>query len=677
MIRTLLLLTLCSSLLSAAQQPNIIFILCDDLGYGDIGVFFQNERARADEAGEPAHFTPQLDKMAIEGAMLPHHYSAAPVCAPARASLLAGVHQGHANVRNNQFDKELEYNHTLASVLQQSGYATLAVGKWGLRGKPSDTNKNGYIAHPLNRGFDAFFGYLTHKDGHQHYPKEDGKSLIDNTQDVVADYDKCYSTDLFTARTKKWIIDHTKSQPDQPFFAYLSYDTPHAKLQVPTTEYPSGGGLNGGLQWTGQSGSMINTAKGTPDTWIHPDYKSARWNGGGKASQKNKPWPDVYQRYATMVRRIDDCVGDLIHLLKDLNIDNNTLIVFTSDNGPSKESYMKEGYAPNFFNSFGPFDGIKRDLWEGGIRVGALARWPGAIPAGTISEHPSAFWDWMPTFTEMAGHPAPARSDGVSLLPTLTGKGEQNGNALYFEYQKDNKTPNYSEFLKSHRNRKRNNMQAIRIGDFVGVRYDIQTPSDPFEIYNVVRDPQQSQDLAMERTDLQKEMQAGTLHMRRANTTAKRIYDTTPMPAVFVQHLQSGLTWQRFEIDTPWVANTDGLTPYESGATPSLTPATIQDSKSSQLLIKGYLDVPETGEYTFTLQSGCKAVIRIHEAILFDADKAYSPGANRSTTIYLEKGLHPIRCYQKLTDSNMWTLTWAGPNMAERSIPTSAFKRDR
>lgn len=673
MTRILLLITLCGSLLSAAQQPNIIFILCDDLGYGDLGVFFQNERARADEPGEPAHFTPQLDQMAAEGAVLPHHYSAAPVCAPARASLLAGVHQGHANVRNNQFDKLLENNHTLANVLKQSGYATLAVGKWGLQGKASQD----YPGHPLNRGFETYFGYLTHKDGHQHYPKENDRRLLENTQDVAADYDKCYSTDLFTARTKKWIIDHTESQPEQPFFVYLAYDTPHAKLQVPSTEYPTGGGLKGGLQWIGRSGSMINTAKGVPDTWIHPDYKSARWNGGGKASRKSKPWPDVYQRYATMVRRIDDCVGDLIHLLKDLNIDENTLVVFTSDNGPSKESYMKEAYAPNFFNSFGPFDGIKRDLWEGGIRVGALARWPAAIPAGTISNHPSAFWDWMPTFTEMAGAPAPARSDGVSLLPTLTGKGEQDSNALYFEYWKNNKTPSYSEFLKSRRGHKRNDMQAIRIGDFVGVRYNLKTPTDPFEIYNVVRDPQQSEDLAMERTDLQKKMQAGTLQMRRANTSAKRIYDTTPMPAVFAQRLQPGLTWQRFEVDTPWVAKTDGLTPADSGLTKSLAPATIKTSKGSQLLIKGYLEVPETGKYTLTLQSGCKTVIRLHESILFDADMNYTPGENRSTTIYLEKGLHPIRCYQKSSDSNMWTLTWSGPNMAQQPIPASAFQRDR
>lgn len=668
-----LLAVICSAItstLSAGEQPNIIFILCDDLGYGDIGVFYQNERAVANDRAEPWHLTPQLDQMAAEGAMLPHHYAAAPVCAPSRASLMGGVHQGHSNLRNNQFDKALEDNHTLASVLQKSGYATFAVGKWGIHGygNPKPEFENGYPAHPLNRGFDQYFGYLKHKDGHHHYPKEDGCHLIDNNTDVTADYDACYTTDLFTARTKQWIIDHQEKQPEQPFFIYLAHDTPHAELQVPTMPYPSGGGLNGGMRWLGNPGKMINTAEGSINTWIHPDYSGARW-------KDNQPWPDIYQRYATMVRRIDDSVGDLIHLLKDLEIDDNTLIVFTSDNGPSKESYMKAAYAPDFFNSFGPFDGIKRDLLEGGIRVGALARWPAQIAPDTVCDAPSGFWDWMPTFTEMAGMPAPARSDGVSLLPMLTSKGTQQASQLYFEYQKDNKSPNYQEFLPQHRNQKRGDMQAIRIGDFVGVRYNIKDSQDPFKIYNIVRDPQQSTDLSVERGDLQQQMQDRTLQMRRPSSGAKRIYDQTPVPAIEAHNLTLGLDWFDYSTNTPWVAKTNGLTETASGQIKTFDSALDSISDGSQRLVTGYFRAPSTGQYTFTLTSGAKALLRLHESTLIDADANYTTGNPISATINLEAGIHPIRCYLKKGDTNEILLECSGPGFEKAALPAAAWYR--
>lgn len=656
--------------LSASQQPNIIFILCDDLGYGDVGVFFQNERARLNDKTEPWHFTPQLDNMAEEGAMLPHHYAAAPVCAPSRASLIGGVHQGHSNLRNNQFDKAIEDNHTLASVLKQLGYATFAVGKWGIHGN-GDSNPhspNGYPAHPLNRGFDQYFGYLKHKDGHRHYPKEDGSTLLENNTDVTADYDACYTTDLFTARTKQWIIEHQQSQPEQPFFIYLAHDTPHAELQVPTMPYPSGGGLHGGLRWLGKPGKMINTATGPINSWIHPDYSNARW-------KNNQPWPDVYQRYATMVRRIDDSVGDLIHLLKDLQIDDNTLIVFTSDNGPSKESYMKEAYAPNFFNSFGPFDGIKRDLLEGGIRVGALARWPAQIAPATVCEAPSAFWDWLPTFTEIAGMPAPARSDGVSLLPMLTGQGTQQASQLYFEYRQEKKSPGYQDFLPHHRNLKRGDMQAIRIGDHIGVRYNIKDPHAPFKIYNVVRDPQQAHDLSLERRDLQQQMQDRTLQMRRPSPEAKRTYDHTPVPAVSVQNLKPGLNCFDYSTKSPWVANTDHLTATAHGQVKSLDNALESLSQNSQRLVTGYFRAPKTGKYTFTLTTGANALIRLHEITLIDADANYRQGSSVSATIMLEAGVHPIRCYLKPGDTNQLALECSGPGFERTTVPASAYFR--
>lgn len=673
MLRLLILLAISSTLSGATTKPNIIFILCDDLGPGDIGVLFQNERAKNNVASEPWHFTPNLDQMAAEGATMPHHYSAAPVCAPARASLLGGVHQGHANVRNNQFDKALEYNHTLASVLKRSGYATFAIGKWGLQGKPSNSEKTDYMAHPMRRGFDEYFGLISHVGGHRHYPKENNKRLIENTRDVTAIYDKCYTTDLFTARAKKWIVDHQTATPDQPFFVYLSYSTPHAQLQTPTGPYPDGGGLRGGLQWTGREGEMINTANGNIDSWIHPDYINARWSGWDSSASNSEPWPNVYQRYATMVRRIDNCVGDLIQLLKDLKIDENTLIVFTSDNGATKESYLKEPLRPDFFNSFGPYDGIKRDLLEGGIRVGALVRWPAGITPNTFVEHPSAFWDWMPTFCDLAGRAAPARSDGRSILPALQGTVESSSPKLYFEYEHPKKTPNYSEFNPEHRNRLRKQMQAVRIGEYVGVRYDIKAHNTPFKIYDVVRDPKQTQDLAAERPDLQKLMKDTSLRMRRTNSSAIRPYDKVPVPSLKIDGLEKGLAWKSYQLDSPWVAQTDTLKPDDSGITSVLSPDGLQKPTGTQLLLSGYLKVPTTGEYTFSIQTKNNTVIRIHDAILLDADAGYNRGAKRSTKIHLEAGLHPIRCYIKLGQSKDWSFQWSSSDIAQQPISADAL----
>ena len=311
--------------------------------------------------------------MAANGATMPQHYCAAPVSAPSRASIMLGVSQGHANVRDNEFDKALEDNYTVGNVLQKAGYTTAAIGKWGLQGLGKDTN---WPAHPLNRGFDYYYGYMRHKDGHEHYPKEglyDGlKEVWENRTEVSKDLDKCYTGDLWTAVAKRWIVDHEKgNDANKPFFMYLAYDTPHAVLELPTQAYPEGGGLKGGMQWLGTPGQMINTASGKVDSWVHPDYVNATWDDDNNPATPEVTWPDTYKRQATIVRRIDSEVGDLIQLFKDLRIDSNTLIVFTSDNGPSNESYLPKNFVPNnpdFFNSFGPFDGIKRDCWEGGTK---------------------------------------------------------------------------------------------------------------------------------------------------------------------------------------------------------------------------------------------------------------------------------------------------------------------
>jgi len=242
------------------EKPNIIFILTDDLGYGDLGVFFQNQRAK--EEGKAATFTPELDKLASEGVQLLDQYCAAPICAPSRGSLLSGRSQGHANVRDTQFDKALADNHTLATVLKTAGYSTAAFGKWGTQGRTEDVPN--WPAHPNKRGFDYYCGYIRHSDGHEHYPKEGiyrgRKEVYENYIGVTDNLDKCYTGDLWTAAAKRWIVEQKKGEDkNKPFFVYLAYDTPHAALELPTQAYPEGGGLNGGMQWIGEPGHMINT----------------------------------------------------------------------------------------------------------------------------------------------------------------------------------------------------------------------------------------------------------------------------------------------------------------------------------------------------------------------------------------------------------------------------------
>ena len=661
-----------------SARPNIIFILTDDLGIGDVGVFFQNARRATNDRAEPWHLTPQLDRMAAEGAQLRQHYCPASVCAPSRASLLLGVHQGHANVRDNQFDKALENNHTLASVLKNAGYSTAAIGKWGLQGKRDDTLANKWPAHPLNRGFDDYFGYISHNAGHWHYPKEDGQLLLDGATDVATNYDRCYTTDLFTARAKKWITDQHTARPRQPFFLYLAYDTPHAKLQLPPGPFPPGTGLKGGVQWLGTPGRMINTADGTPDSFTHPDYANATWDHDRNSATPEQPWPDVYKRYASDVRRIDECVGDLLQLLRDLRIDEHTLVIFTSDNGPSKESYLKENYDPNFFNSFGPHDGIKRDLWEGGIRVGALARWPGTIPHGRVSQEPSQFHDWLPTFAELAGVPAPARTDGVSLVPTLTGKGARTPSRVYVEYFQNEKTPPYDEFAENRRGRIRRQMQALRLGDFMGVRYQVTNHAAPFEIYNVVTDPQQTNNLATQPAYavVQQQMHDTVLRVRRPDDQAKRPYDDELVPAVKVPSAIAGVGWRTFTQKLPWVAKLDDLKPASSGTRADL--ALNLPRSADSVLFTGYIEAPADGEYTFHLTANTGALLRLHEATVVDADFGHSDGSEVCGAIRLQAGRHPFRLYyhRGSAAAPALKLQWSNATFSKQEVPASALFHD-
>ena len=636
---------------AAQQKPNIIFILTDDLGYGDVGVFFQHQRQVSGNSSLPYELTPNIDAMAAQGAIFTQQYANAPVCAPSRASLLTGVNQGNATVRDNQFDKQLEDNHTIATLLRQAGYNTVAIGKWGLQG-PKETEPN-WPAHPLKRGFDKYYGYMRHNDGHEHYPFEgiyQGKKQVwQDYKEVSAGLNKCYTADLWTAAAKEWIIDHARSNnARKPFLMYLAYDTPHAVIELPTQAYPAGGGLKGGLQWLGVDGHMINTASGTPDSYVYPAFAHATYDNDQDPATPEVPWPDTYKRYATAVQRIDAAVGDIRQLLADLNIADNTLVIFTSDNGPSIESYLPAQFMtnqPTFFGGYGPFDGIKRDCWEGGLRMPTIAAWPRRIKGGTVVAAPSMLSDWLPTFADVAQLPVPARADGVSLLPALTGKGRMVSGLVYVEYFENGKTPVFKEFEASRRGKSRNQMQAVRMDNLIGVRYNIKSASDDFEIYNVVNDPKETVNLASqpEYSAVQAAMKDKVLQVRRPDTGAPRPYDNDDIPAdKGLKEILPGLQWQYYSGNFPWVAKPGKRSAVRSGISSGVHLPLVKKNHPGLITSTGFVNIPADGRYAFSLSTNGKAYIRLHEATLIDADFGYLPGEKRTQTVNLKAGLHAI-----------------------------------
>ncbi|MGJ8725257.1 MAG: arylsulfatase [Roseibacillus sp.] len=612
--------------------PNIIFILCDDLGYGDLGVTWQKERD-----GEKKHHTPHLDQMAAEGVLMTRHYCPAPVCAPSRASFLTGFHQGHCGIRNNQFDKALPDDHTIASTLKAGGYRTALVGKYGLQGKGKSPRE--WPAYPTKRGFDDFLGYVRHADGHLHYPahkwplgNSEGhrskKELWHNEEEISGSLAKCFTSDLFTAYAKKWIVDGLRENPEQPFFLYLAYDTPHAALQYPTSAYPEGGGLEGGLQWLGEPGKMINTAVGKVDSWMHPEHDNADWNESEK-------------RQAGMIRRIDDHVGDLIQLLKDLEVDEETLVVFTSDNGPHDVHYLAEGdYDASRFQAYGPLNGIKRDVLEGGIRMPALARWPKSIPAGQVDRSPSQFHDWMTTFLAAAGMPLPAQADGVSLLPALTGQGKRAESTVYVEYSNGSRTPSYEDFLPKYQGQKRGEQQVIFLDGYKGIRRNLKKADEYFQIFDIEEDEREKVDLADSSPQfkaLQRKMQERVLRLRRPSKNAKRPYDTLPIPAMAPCETKKGLNRQFMAGEFPWVPR------LKEGEGEVVSNLQFVTEEAGAVWFSGLIEVAVEGDFVFRLGEQGEAVFHLHDCLVLDSDIPKQIGGSREATVKLAKGLHPFR----------------------------------
>ena len=406
---------------SSAGRPNIVFIMADDLGYGDLGCY-----------GQARIRTPNIDRLAAEGLRFTDCYAGSTVCAPSRCVLMTGLHTGHARVRGNARVPLLAEDVTVAEVLRKAGYATGIVGKWGL-GEPETTGV------PNRQGFDYWFGYLNQHRAHNYWPEylwrnQEKYPLEGNVVEAnVASQRAQYSHDLFAREALAFVERHK----DEPFFLYLPYTIPHANNEA------------------GKQGMEVPS----------------------DAPYSNEDWPQPSKNHAAMITRMDRDIGRLMKRIAELGLDEKTIVFFTSDNGPHREG----GADPDFFDSNGALRGIKRDLYEGGIRVPMIARWPGRIRAGTTSDLPWAFWDFLPTAAKLAGASVPDGLDGMSVVPTLMGKKQPNDRYLYWEFHE------------------RGSKQAVRHGKWKAVRL---APGEPLELYDLSRDVAEAHDLADQHPDV-------------------------------------------------------------------------------------------------------------------------------------------------------------------------------
>jgi arylsulfatase A-like enzyme len=405
------------------SKPNILLIVADDLGYGDLGSYGQKEIQ-----------TPNLDRLASEGVRFTDFYAGSTVCAPSRAALMTGQHTGHAPIRGNSRQPLPDSSVTMAETLRAAGYHTGLIGKWGL-------GELGSEGEPNRQGFDYFFGYLNQRHAHNYYPefliRNQARYPLDNVVPEPKDDDGSgvattrldYSDDLFTDEALTF-IDRSE---EKPFFLALTYTIPHANNEAHEL----------GME--------------VPDLGIYAD----------------KPWPEPAKGHAAMITRMDSDIGRLMARLSEKAIAKNTLVLFTSDNGPHREG----GNDPDFNDSNGPFQGIKRDLYEGGIRVPLIVRWPGHAPPATVTDRVGAFWDLLPTFAEIAQIPVSDEWDGQSLLAAFNGRQiSAEDRTLYWEFHEGEASK-----------------QAVRMGQWKGIRL---TPSAKLEVYDLANDPGETLDLA-------------------------------------------------------------------------------------------------------------------------------------------------------------------------------------
>ena len=454
-----------SSLALGQQKPNVIYIYADDLGYGELGVY-----------GQTKIKTPFLDAMAKEGIRFTQHYTSAPVCAPARCMLMTGVHAGHSYIRGNYElggfadNKEggqmplPENTFTIAKLMKNAGYQTALVGKWGLGMSNSTGNPN-------QQGFDYAYGFLDQKQAHNLYPThlwENGKwDTLRNSYQLVheyqnkklaidsIDFEKFKGKDYAATKMMEKALGFIEKNKAKPFFLYLPLPLPHLSLQAPEEEIKAYQGKFEETIYTGQKGGYV---------------------------------PTKYPRatYAAMISYLDKQVGRVIATLKKLQIDENTLVIFSSDNGAT---FDVGGVDTEFFNSVGGLRGRKQDLYEGGIREPMIARWPAKIKAGRLSNHPSAQFDVMATLGELTGQKIPVHTDGISFLPTLLGQKQKTHPFLYFEFPE------------------KSGQVAVRIGNFKGVKSQLKKNKQaPWELFDLANDPSESHDIAKNHPEILKQM---------------------------------------------------------------------------------------------------------------------------------------------------------------------------
>lgn len=435
----------------AQSRPNILLIQADDLGYGDLSTY-----------GQSQFQTPSLDRLAREGMRFTQYYSGSTVCAPSRAALMTGMHTGHGWVRGNGDIPLRDEDTTVANVLKNAGYRTAVIGKWGL-GAPQTSGS------PDKKGFEYSFGFIDHRHAHRQYTDH----LWKNGEQMPTNLENEYVNDLFTRET----IGFIERSDSRPFFIYLNYTVPHAELRAPAD-------------------SLDPLTGKFPETPFTNQKADARQTGATIESPslgyRSQPTPKA--AFVAMITRMDRDIGRVADVIRARGLDRQTLILFTSDNGPHREG----GADPQFFKSSGPLRGIKRDLYEGGIRVPMIARWTGIVPAGRVSDHVWAHWDVLPTLTEIGGASAPTGLDGISMAGALRGAKAPSHEFLYWEFHE------------------RGFQQAVRMGRWKAVRLKVNAP---LELYDLQSDPGEGRDVAQANPEVVAKIEA---YLKTARTESAR-----------------------------------------------------------------------------------------------------------------------------------------------------------
>ncbi len=453
--------------------PNVIYILADDLGYGEVGCY-----------GQQLIRTPSLDRMAAEGMRFTQHYSGAPVCAPSRCVMMTGRHLAHAEIRGNKEVKPegqwpiSEAVATLPQMFRERGYVTGAMGKWGL-------GPVGSTGDPNAKGIDYFVGYNCQREAHTYYPRH----LWVNAQQLFLDNDRVpghgkiksidegfgrfygneYAPDVMMRAAQAFLRRHR----EEPFFLYLPFVQPHLAMQP-----------------------REDLVASYPESWDTEPYL------GGRGYT---PHPRPRAGYAAMITELDEQVGAILDLVDALGLTEDTLILFSSDNGPTHDV---GGVDTTFFTSAGPLRGRKGSVFEGGLRVPTLARWPGHVAAGSTTDHVSAFQDVMPTLAELCGLAMPEACDGVSFLPTLVGEPERQAQHPYLVWE-------FAEY---------GGQKAVRMGRYKAVMRDIFKGNDRIELYDLEADVGEESDIADDEPELVAEVRG----IMRDDRTPNPVF---PMPA--------------------------------------------------------------------------------------------------------------------------------------------------